>query len=55
MFDYEAFKAAYRGRAAELEDAANGFADDELVAFAGDRFSAWWLRNMADEINEEEA
>lgn len=31
-------------------DAADGYADDEMVMFAGQLWSAWRLRDMADDI-----
>jgi hypothetical protein len=31
-------------------DAADGYADDELAMFAGQLWSAWRLRDMADDI-----
>ena len=30
--------------------AADGYADDEMVMFAGQLWSAWCLRDMADDI-----
>ena len=37
-------------RADAMLKAADGYADDEMVWFEGERYSAWRLRDMADDI-----